>query len=543
MTDDTNTKKFYLKGLKKMALFLSIFPIALLIWLMVKKNGMPSYIALPLIAALIYVLQITYFGNDFMLLNANVVSGLISTLTPITVIFGAIMFNRMMETTGCIDVIRKWLGNISPNPVAQLMIIGWAFAFMIEGASGFGTPAAIAAPILMGLGFNPLRVAIFTLVMNSVPVSFGAVGTPTWFGFAPLELSQSDILDIGRQTGFIHFFAAFVIPLIGLSFITSWQEIRKNFLFIGISVMSCTIPYVLLATVNEEFPSLVGGAIGLMISVAVANKGIGLSKDYPKDPNAEKLPFAVVAKALAPLGMLIGFLVITRIKQLGIKGLLTDMTPLFNVPLGVFDLEVTRSLTFVFKNILGEAVNDRYQTLYVPAWIPFVITVLIAIWVYRIKFSDAKAFYVATFNQTKKPLLALMGALVMVKLMLVGGDASMVKTIGREFAHMAGEHWVYFAPYLGAIGAFFSGSNTVSNLTFGPIQQQIALDTGLSVTLILALQSVGGAMGNMVCINNIIAVSTVLDVHNQEGAILKKTVIPMFIYGVIAVVVAAIFLF
>ncbi|WP_260254763.1 L-lactate permease, partial [Neisseria meningitidis] len=177
-----------------MALFLSIFPIVLLIWLMVKKNSMPSYVALPITAVLIYAIKLFYFGDAGMLLNATAASGLVKTLTPITVIFGAIMFNRMMETTGCIDVIRKWLATISPNPVAQLMIIGWAFAFMIEGASGFGTPAAIAAPILMSLGFNPLKVAIFTLVMNSVPVSFGAVGTPTWFGFAPLNLSAEDIL-------------------------------------------------------------------------------------------------------------------------------------------------------------------------------------------------------------------------------------------------------------------------------------------------------------------------------------------------------------
>ena len=126
-----------------------------------------------------------------------------------------------------------------------------------------------------------------------------------------------------------------------------------------------------------------------------------------------------------------------------------------------------------------------------------------------------------------------MVALIMVQLMMVGGDNSMVKIIGKAFAAMAGEHWVYFSPYLGAIGAFFSGSNTVSNLTFGPIQQQIAIDTGLSVTLILALQSVGGAMGNMVCINNIIAVCTVLDVKNSERSLINKTVIPMSIFGVI----------
>lgn len=525
-----------------MALFLSIFPIVLLIWLMVKKNSMPSYIALPIVAALIYVIKIAYFGDDFMLLNATAASGLVSTLTPITVIFGAIMFNRMMETTGCIDVIRKWLANINPNPVAQLMIIGWAFAFMIEGASGFGTPAAIAAPILMSLGFNPLKVAVFTLVMNSVPVSFGAVGTPTWFGFAPLNLTPSDILAIGKQSGIMHFFAGFVIPVIALNFIVSREEIRKNIGFIGISVFSCTIPYVALAMVNEEFPSLVAGAIGLMVSVFAANKGWGLSKDYPKDLNAEKVPFIQVAKALAPLGMLIGMLVVTRIKQLGIKGLLTNTDPWFSFSLpGLSDITVTQSLTIIFGNIFGEAVSEKYQTLYVPAWIPFVITVWICILLYKTKFKDAWTFYVGTFNQTKKPLLALMGALIMVKLMMVGGDGSMVKIIGTEFAKMAGDNWVYFSPYLGAIGAFFSGSNTVSNLTFGPIQQQIALDTGLSVTLILALQSVGGAMGNMVCINNIIAVCTVLDVHNSEGAIIKKTVIPMAIYGVIAVVVAMIF--
>ncbi|MDO4696428.1 MAG: L-lactate permease [Neisseria sp.] len=525
-----------------MALFLSILPIVLLIWMMVKKNSIPSYIALPLTAILIYILQITYFGNPFNLLNANIISGLISTFTPITVIFGAILFNRMMETTGNIDILRKWLGNINPNPIAQLMIIGWAFAFMIEGASGFGTPAAIAAPILMSLGFNPLRVAIFALVMNSVPVSFGAVGTPTWFGFGPLNLNDADILSIGKQTALIHFFAGFVIPVIALTFIRPWTEIRKNLVFIYLSILSCTVPYCILATMNYEFPALVGGAIGLLISVFLANKGIGLNKEHRHEQENEHLPVKTVLKALSPLGMLIGILVITRIKQLGIKGLLTDNTPLFNLPLGIFDFELSRALIFNFKNILGEAVHDRYQMLYVPALIPFVAAVLLSLWLFKTKSSDSVSIFSATLKQVRKPFLALLGALIMVKLMLVGGDASMVKTIGKEFAAMTGEHWVYFSPYLGAIGAFFSGSNTVSNLTFGAIQMQIAETTGLSVTLVLALQSVGGAMGNMVCINNIIAVCSVLNVQNQEGAIIKKTAIPMFIYGIISAVIATLFL-
>ena len=219
-----------------MALILSVLPIVLLIYLMVKRNALPSYIALPLIAALVYAIQLFYFNGDLLTLNANVVSALISVMTPITVIFGAVLFNRMMEMSGAMDVMRRWLGNISPNPVAQLMIIGWAFAFMIEGASGFGTPAAIAAPLLVGLGFRPLQVAILALIMNSVPVSFGAVGTPTWFGFGTLinkgDINDAQLSEIGQITAVIHFIAAFVVPILALQVIVSGKQISQNLVFI-----------------------------------------------------------------------------------------------------------------------------------------------------------------------------------------------------------------------------------------------------------------------------------------------------------------------
>ena len=112
--------------------------------------------------------------------------------------------------------------------------------------------------------------------------------------------------------------------------------------------------------------------------------------------------------------------------------------------------------------------------------------------------------------------------------------------IGRTFAEITGDHWQYFAAYLGALGSFFSGSCTVSNLTFGGIQEAIANSVGLNTVKILALQSVGGAMGNMVCINNIVAVCMILGIYNQEGAILKKTVVPMIVYGLIAALMSLI---
>lgn len=530
-----------------MDLVLSIFPIILLIFLMIKKNAMPSYHALPLIAALVFLIQLLYFQSNFIELSAYVGAGIINAATPITVIFGAIFFNRMMEETGCTNNIRHWLSNINPNPVAQLMIIGWAFAFMIEGASGFGTPAAIAAPILMGLGFSPFKVAIFALVMNSVPVSFGAVGTPTWFGMKPLmtapySINMEQVIEIGQKTALIHFVAGFIIPIIALRFIVSNKQIKENIGFIYISILSCTIPYVILAQFNEEFPSLVAGAIGLGISVFVANKGWGLSKEGQENKTSP-LAFNIVLKALFPLIMLMTILILTRIKQLPFKDMLNDNTPIWGFSInGLFDFQLSQALIFNFNNLFGTNISESYKFLYVPAFIPFVVTVWASLLFFRTNMKRSFHVYIGTLFQTFKPLIALIGALIMVKLMMAGGDKSMVKVIGREFAELTKDNWIYFASYLGAIGSFFSGSNTVSNLTFGTIQYEIAQQTGLNPTTVLAAQSVGGAMGNMVCINNIVAVCSVLNVKNQEGAIIKKTIIPMLLYGIITAIFAYLFL-
>ena len=521
-----------------MALFLSIFPIVLLIYLMVKRNALPSYVALPWIAAVVLIIHLVFFATDVSIISAKIASAVVDVLTPVTVIFGAILFNRFSEVSGVTNTLRKWLGNINPNPVAQLMIIGWAFAFMIEGASGFGTPAAIAAPILVGLGFNPIRVAIVALIMNSVPVSFGAVGTPTWFGFGPLNLPEDKILEIGSMTATIHSIAAFIIPVIALSFIVTWKEIRQNIVFIYLSVLACVVPYFLLAQVNDEFPSLVGGAIGLFISVWAANRNIGLTKvENILDNNS--VTTKQVMKALFPTGLLIAFLIITRIHQLPFKAMMNDATIWFSTTLGSLGtFEISKGLIFTLKDIFGSDVSSSYKLLYVPALIPFVITVLITIPIFNVSISNVKNVFASSLQQSKNPFIALVGALVMVNLMLVGGEHSMVKIIGRTFAEISGSNWTIFSSFLGAIGAFFSGSNTVSNLTFGSVQLSTAETTGISVALVLALQSVGGAMGNMVCINNIVAVSSVLNISNQEGTIIKKTIIPMMIYGIIAALCA-----
>lgn len=519
-----------------MDIFLSVFPIVILIFLMIKMR-VPANYALPGIAGLVYFILLFYFKTDFALLNSGLVTGFWATLTPITVIMGAVLFNNFQQKTGNQAVINQWMSSITPNPVAQMMIIGYAFAFMIEGASGFGTPAAIAAPILIALGFEPIKVVVAVLIFNSIPVSFGAVGTPTWFGFGSLGLTNQQITELGLKAAIVHVTAGLVIPLIALKYVFDWKEIKQNLVYIYLTVFACALPMMLLATINYEFPSLLGGAIGFIISIFLAKKRIGLKKDDSLQEASAGVNSKELFKALLPLISLVLILVVTRVPQLGIKNLLRTEDLLFKADLGIFDLEVTKALKITLANVFGTKSSESFELLYAPAFIPFFLIVFALAWLYPSMKGNVWKTISQTAHQVSEPFFALLGGVTMVKFMLLNGDQSMVSIIGMSLAAATGPYWGLFASYLGAIGAFFSGSATISNLIFGGVQQSIATQTGLNMTGILAMQSVGGAMGNMTCVNNIIAASSVSGVRRKEGYIMQKTAVPMFIYGIIAALV------
>ena len=532
----------------------SYLPIVLLIFLMTKKNSVPSSKALPLTAVITYFIMLIIFRQEANLVHANVVKGVLVAWTPILIIAGAIFLFRTMEATGSLSVIRQWLNTVSSNKIAQLMIVGWAFPFLIEGASGFGTPAAIAAPILVGLGFPPVRVAILALIMNSVPVSFGAVGTPTWFGFSAIELTADETLIIGLKSAVMNGVAALFIPAIALMFVVKPKSVLKNWLFVLLSVLVTVIPYVIVAKYNYEFPSLVGGTIGLVFTAIIAKLGIGLSKDNvevqeqvgesnlvqagKKDKVREKLSVGKLIKATFPLWGTLLLLVITRIPQLGIKSLLTLKEPALAISLGsIGEFNLSSALVVSISGIFGSDISWAHQLLYVPSLLPFGVISLVTFYIYRNTRKEVVTVFNETVHQMVNPTKALLGALVFVNLMMMG-EVSAVENIGQSLADLTGSSWKYVASFLGAIGSFFSGSNTISNLTFGGIQDSIALNLSLDRTTILAMQSVGGAMGNMVCINNIVAVASVLALGNIEGYILKRTVRAMLVYGAIVAIMA-----
>jgi lactate permease len=308
------------------------------------------------------------------------------------------------------------------------------------------------------------------------------------------------------------------------------------------------------AAFNYEFPSVVGGMMGLLTTIFLARRGIGLAKDEANapagssqaispQPEASPLHPGDVLRALAPLLATVGILLLTRIPFLGLRQLLTSEAAWVLMPLGpVGEFSLSPSLVFQLRGILGEDLHWSHALLFVPSILPFFVAAALALILYRCPPSVFGKVAKETFARLRNPVIALFGALVFVQLLKIDGERASARILGDALAAGAGGLWIYFAGFLGALGSFFSGSNTISNLTFGPIQLRIAQDLGVSITTMLALQTVGAAMGNMVAVHNIVAVCAVLALKNEEGNILKKTFIPTLLYGIILAALAGLWL-
>ncbi|MDR1546619.1 MAG: L-lactate permease [Deltaproteobacteria bacterium] len=495
--------------------------------------------------------------------------GTVSAVGVLIIVFGALLILHTLQYSGGMETIQYGMQGVSRDMRIQGIIIGYMFGAFIEGAAGFGTPAALAAPLLLSLGFPPLAAAVLCLVFNSFPVTYGAVGTPILVGFGASlkEVIEAAVASgniasydgfmkaIGQTVTLMHGPMAIIIGVFMLGFVTrffgptrSWKEGFACWKFAVLSAVAFLVPYLLMAwVVGPELPSLLGGLIGLGIVVACAKNGICVPKDvwtfgsYEKwDPSwtgninfagkTEYKPHMSQLMAWLPYVLIGGILVLTRIDRLGLKGWLGSH--------GVIP----------FSQILGYAnVNDKLQMLYLPGTVPFMLVALLTVLLHRMPGAKAAKAWKDTIVKMKAPTISLIASVALVKIFQGSGVNpvdpgaaldSMPLVMAKSIAAVIGQAWPMFASYVGGLGAFITGSNTVSDMLFGLFQWDLAGELGLSRQIIVSAQAAGGAMGNMICIHNIVAVSTVVGLVNREGDILKRTFWPFLLYGIVVGLVA-----
>ena len=496
-----------------------------------------------------FVIGVVGFKVDIGALAAGSAYGMLSAIEVIIIITGAILVMNTLKASGATAAINRGFMNICPDKRVQACIIGFSFCSFIEAAAGFGTPAALAGPLLVSLGFPPMAAAMATLIFDSTAVSFGAVGTPVSTGLAMLGLSGDAqfMNDFGFWTAVPHAVMGTFLPLIVLMMITKFFSHDKSIKpaleaapFALFSGLSFTVPMLLITKfIGYEFASLLGALISIAVSVVAAKAGFLVPKkhwdfgdpetwDYEWQATCRVTPVAEskmpLLKAWIPYVLIAAILVITRIPQLGIKGLLTSGAPFV---VGIQNL-------FGFENL-----DWNLKWAYLPGT-AFILVALITNLLHGMSVEKIKQSWKDTFKQVSGAAVALLFGLALVEVMKYKNaeGVSMMVSMANALANLGDSLYVVIAPFIGVLGAFVSGSATVSMTLFVKLQFDTATALDLPAVLIVSMQCVGAAIGNMVCINNAVAASATIGTSGREGKLIKMNAIPMVIYslGTVAVI-------
>ena len=516
---------------------------------------MPAKTAMPVSLGLTAIIAWTAWDIPLEQIAASSIQGLFITFDILVIIFGAIVLLNLLKYSGGLAVIRRGFTDVSTDRRVQVIIIAWLFGSFIEGAAGFGTPAAIVAPLLVGLGFPTMAAVILGLMVQSTAVTFGAVGTPILVGVASgidspelmaqlsaANMSFSEYIQIiTSHAAILHAITGTLMPTIMVCMMTrffgrnkSWKEGLQILPFTLFGGLAFTVPYVLTGIfLGPEFPSMLGSLIGMSIVVFAARKGFLLPREswdfdnrdeWPnswfgtleiREDDQRLLPNMSLMKAWTPYLLLAGLLVLSRLDQLPLKAGL-------------------QSLAISWTEIFGTGISASSKPLYLPGTILLVVGV-ITVFLHKMRKEKVRKAFSESASMLLGAGFVLLFTVPMVRIYINSGDnlgglPGMPIAMAEWVAASVGAIYPLFAPMIGALGAFIAGSNTVSNLMFGLFQFGVAEKLMMPASLIVALQAVGAAAGNMIAIHNVVAASATVGFLGKEGLVLRKTIWPTIYY-------------
>lgn len=544
---------------------LALLPILVVAILLVVLRW-PARRAMPVCWMLVVLMALFIWQVPVVRVAAASTAGVIISLELLFIVFGAILLLQTLEQAGAMRVIRQSFHYISPDRRVQAIIVAWLFGSFIEGAAGFGTPAAVAVPMLIGLGFPPLSAVISGMLIQTTPVSFGAVGTPILVGVASglsgdglvaETMAANDLSDtadllkaICWRVAALHFVAGLVVPMFVVAVMTRGFGVRRSYReglalwkFAIFAALAMEVPYLLMAVfLGPEFPSLFGGLLGLAIVLPVARRGWLLPQaeqawDFPDRSSWPKSwgtglvlttdavadSFSAQAKvgrtsqtllAWSPYLIVAGLLVLSRLDQAPLKSLL-------------------KQVTVEFTSIFGTNISKVSEPLYLPGTL-FILVSILCVGLFRMSRQAVAQAWGTSFRTVRMASVALLFTVPMVQVFINSdsggaGYHKMPLALALGVESWVGQLWPLIAPWMGGIGAAIAGSNTVSNMMFALFQFEVAVRIDADPLWVVALQAVGGAAGNTICVHNVVTASAVAGLAGQEGSIIRTT-LPLFVW-------------
>lgn len=430
-----------------------------------------------------------------------------TAVTILWIIIPALCIHHLQLRTGAIEVLRQSLGSLSADPRITVILVAWFFALFIEGAAGFGTTIALAAPFLVSVGFRPVEAVTLVLIGHSVGVSFGAVGTPI---VPQVEMTGLSGTALAQATGLYHTLLGWVMLCIVIVIATRSlpnqpTESRTVWGWTLLAAVLFLLPFFLISRfVGPELPTLGGALLGGVAFVAILSRvhGYRPSKNTAIDQSAAT-PMSLPSAAM-PYLALIGLVLVTRL-----------IPP---VQQALLDVSWQWSLSGGF--------GGSFKPWYHPGTLLLTAFLFSAFW-QRASLEQIGGALIQAVRQVAPVTIALVAMLGLSRVMV---HAGMIDRLAQAAAELAGDAWPLFAPFVGVLGTFVTGSATASNILFTDFQQATAVNLELPVLLIVAAQGFGAAVGNIICPHNIIAGCATVGLTGQEGAVLRKTLLACMIY-------------
>ncbi|MBX6351856.1 MAG: L-lactate permease [Thermoflavifilum sp.] len=452
--------------------------------------------------------------------------GAIQGIWPIGwIVFTAVFLFKITVKTGRFEVIRQSISNLTADRRIQALLIAFSFGAFLEGTAGFGTPVAVAGAMLAGLGFNPMYAAGICLLANTAPVAFGAVGIPIT---AMATATQTDALPISQMVGRILPIMSLIVPFWLMVVMSGWRGMREVWPATLVTGASFAITQLLVSNfVGPELPDILAALVSIVCTVLFLRvwkprrvwrfEGEEMTGAHESAATVEaggpQLRASEVFKAWLPYLILTVLIILWALPA--VKNVLGNATVSFPWP----DLnKQVASAPPISSTVKPMAVSYKFDIL-AATGTSILISCILAGIVCRQSVRDWFATLGETFMELRYPLLTIMCVVGFGQLFNYSGMSATIAlalaTTGRVFA--------FFAPLLGWLGVFLTGSDTSSNLLFGGLQKLTAQQLHISPILTMGANSAGGVMGKMISPQSIAVGTSATGLVGREGELYRFT--------------------
>ncbi len=490
----------------KLVAFASI-PVVLLIVLLGflkmpgDKSALITLAASALIALVVFEFPIADTG-------LSVVYGILKAIFPILIIIVMAIFSyNVLVSTGKMEVIKEQFTSISSDKCIQVLLLTWGFGGLLEGMAGFGTAVAIPAAILISLGFKPVFSAVASLIANSVATGFGAVGTPV-----KVLAEQAGVTDIQTLSSHVVLQLSplmILIPFV-LVFMTDprVKALPKHILIsLLVGVVSLVTQYLAAVHMGAETPAIIG-SIASIITIIIYAKLTATKEDKELAAKATKRSFTEVLSAWSVYGIIL-ILVILTSPLLPLRDILAPLitaTFSFNILDSVSQTEIPRAVKIAWLTDTG-----------VLLFLGSIFGGLIQ----GAKIGELFRLLGRVIKQQQKTIITVCCLIALSSIMDFSG---MIFVLGVALAKVTGTFYPLFAPTIGCLGTFLTGSDTSSNILFGKLQANVAQNIGVDNSWLAAANTAGATGGKIISPQSIAVATSACGQQGKEGEIMKKAI-------------------